>query len=55
MQANGYGLEWGRLRGRGGGRDPGDKFEAGVDFGGTTNFGLQCYVHWFAYSPGRSA
>lgn len=49
--ANGYGLEWGKQVTAGKRTDTGATNGTGVDFGtGSTSFGLQAYLHVFAFS-----
>lgn len=55
--ANGFGLEWGRLLTNGVEQTTGAGALAGLDYGtavGTTAFGLQAYLHVFAFT-GTSA
>lgn len=49
-QSNGYGLEWGRSLTAGRRTDTGAANGTGVDFGAASSFGLQAYVHVFAFT-----
>jgi hypothetical protein len=49
-QGNGYGLEWGRSLTAGIRQDTAAANGAGVDFGASTSFGLQLYVHLFDFT-----
>jgi hypothetical protein len=49
-QANGYGLEWGRLYTAGKRTDSGATNGAGVDDGASSTFGLQAYLQLFAFT-----
>lgn len=56
-QANGYGLEWGRMLTAGIAETTAAGAQAGLDYGvspGSTAFGLQAYLHVFAFT-GTSA
>lgn len=50
MQANGYGLEWGRMGTAGKRTDTAATNGSSVDGGAGTNFGLQAYLHVFAFT-----
>lgn len=49
-QANGYGLEWGRLLTAGKRTDGAAGNGTGVDFAASTAFGLQAFLHVFAFT-----
>lgn len=53
-QANGYGLEWGQSLTAGKRTDAAPTNGSGVDFGASSAFGLQAYLHVFAFT-GTSA
>ncbi len=48
--ANGFGLEWGRTLTAGQETDTGAADGTGVDFDGSTAFGLQAYLHVFSFT-----
>lgn len=49
-RANGYGIEWGRLLTAGKRTDGSAGTGTGVDFAASTSFGLQAYLHVFAFT-----
>lgn len=54
VQGNGYGIEWGEILSEGVTTSTGAEALASLDLGGSTSFGLQAYLHVFAFT-GTSA